>query len=135
LEIPLPSVSPRAAPRILLVDDAPDVLRVHSRFLKAAGMEILTADNGTLALAVAHHAVPDVIVTDVDMPDMDGLDLCRRLRADASTRGVGVVVVTGDSYAYARAALAAGCNAVLPKPCSRMLLLTTVRRLLARKAD
>lgn len=96
-------------------------------------MEVLTAENGTVALDAARRAVPDVIVTDVDMPLMDGLDLCRHLRADVVTRDVVVVVVTGDATAQAEAALDAGCDAVLGKPCSRTLLLATIRLLLERR--
>ncbi len=121
------------APRILVVDDAPDVRKIHTGFLHGSGMEVFTAENGTLALDAARRAVPDVIVTDGDMPVMDGLDLCRQLRADAATRGVVVVVVTGDASEQAQAALNAGCDAVLAKPCSRTLLLATIRLLLERR--
>jgi CheY-like chemotaxis protein len=121
------------APRILVVDDAREVREIHARFLDRAGMEVLTAENGTVALDAARRAVPDVIVTDVNMPVMSGLDLCRRLRADAATRHVAVVVVTGDPSDQARAAIEAGCDAVLGKPCSRTLLLATIRLLLERR--
>ena len=120
-------------PRILVVDDAPDVRQIHTRFLHGSGMEVFTAENGTLALDAARRDVPDVIVTGVDMPVMDGLDLCRQLRADAATRDVVVVVVTGDASDQIQAALDAGCDAVLGKPCSRTLLLATIRLLLERR--
>ena len=115
---------------ILVVDDAPDVRQIHTRYLYRTGMEVYTAENGTVALDAARRAVPDVIVTDVDMPVMNGLDLCRQLRADAATRDVVVVVVTGDATDQAQAALDAGCDAVLGKPCSEALLLATIRQLL-----
>ena len=121
------------ARKILIVDDAPDVRLIHARFLHDSGMEVLTAENGDMALDAARRAVPDVIVTDVDMPVMDGLDLCRQLRADAATRDVVLVVVTGDATDQAQAALDAGCDAVLGKPCSRTLLLATIRHLLERR--
>ena len=108
-------------------------MQIHTRYFHGSGMEILTAENGNLALDTARRAVPDVIVTDVNMPIMDGLDLCRQLRADAATRDVAVVVVTGDATEQAQAALDAGCDAVLGKPCSRTLLLTTIRLLLERR--
>jgi chemosensory pili system protein ChpA (sensor histidine kinase/response regulator) len=123
-------MSSRSVPKILVVDDTDDVRRVHACFLDGAGMQVLTAENGTLALDLARRAVPDVIVTDVEMPVMDGLDLCRNVRADAAIRGVAVVVVTGDASLHTRAALDAGCNVVLGKPCSRTLLLATIRLLL-----
>jgi len=125
---------PRLAPRILIVDDAPDVRQLHEHFFHGTGMEVATAENGTLALDAVRRSVPDVIVTDVSMPIMDGLDLCRRLRADVATREVGVVIVTGNPSEQAQAALDAGCDAVLGKPCSRTLLLSTIRLLLDRRA-
>jgi CheY-like chemotaxis protein len=119
--------------RILVVDDAPDVRQIHRRFLDGFDMEVETAEDGTSALAAAREAAPDVVVTDVDMPVMDGLALTRHLRSDASTRGVVVVVVTGDAPEQAKAAIDAGCDAVLGKPCSRTLLLATIRLLLERR--
>ena len=124
----------RRSAKVLVVDDAPDVRRIFAHFLLASGMEVATAENGILALDAARRAVPDVIVTDVDMPMMDGLALCRHLRADAATRGVAVVVITGDASEQTQAALAAGCDAILEKPCSQTMLLATIRRLLDRRS-
>ena len=115
------------------MDDAPDIRQIHTRYLHASGMEVFTAENGTLALDAVRRVPPDVIVTDLDMPVMDGLDLCRHLRANSATRHVVVVVVTGAAPDQARAALDAGCDAVLGKPCSRTLLLATIRVLLERR--
>jgi len=103
---------------------------MHTHFLHASGMEVLTAENGIDALDLARRAVPDVIVTDVTMPVIDGLALCRQLRAEAATQRVAVVAVTGAAAEEAQAALAAGCDAVLAKPCSHALLLTTIQLLL-----
>jgi CheY-like chemotaxis protein len=121
------------APRILVVDDTPDVRQIHRRFLHGSGMEVFTAENGIQALNAVRYAAPDVVVTDVDMPVMDGLDLCRELRANVTTRDVVVVVVTGGAPDHTEAALDAGCDAILGKPCSRTLLLATIRRLLHRR--
>ena len=123
----------RQSARVLLVDDAPSIRDVHARFFHGSGIEVLTAENGIAALDAARRAVPDVIVTDVDMPVMDGLTLCRKLRADEATRDVAVVIVTGDASEQVQAALEAGCDAVLEKPCSRTLLLATIRQLLDRR--
>jgi two-component system NtrC family sensor kinase len=122
-----------AVPRILVVDDAPDVRQIHARFLHGSGMDVVVAENGRAALDLARLAVPDVVVTDADMPVMDGLDLCRHLRAHAGTRDVMVVLVTGDAVAHADAARTVGCDAVLRKPCSRLLLLDTVHEVLERR--
>jgi len=117
--------------RVLVVDDVPDVRRLHTRLLYGSGMEVATAENGVQALDAVRRSAPDVVVTDVNMPVMDGLDLCRRLRADAATRDVVVVVVTAEESD--QTAYDAGCDAVLRKPCSRTLLLSTIRQLLERR--
>ena len=125
---------PRSAPRVLVVDDVPDVRDLHSGFLRGCGLDVSTAENGILALDEARRAVPHVVVTDIEMPEMNGLDLCRRLRAEVATCDIGVVVVTGDASDWIQAAaLDAGCDVVLAKPCSRTLLLATIRRLLERQ--
>jgi CheY-like chemotaxis protein len=118
---------------VLVVDDVLDVRDLHSGFLRGFGMDVSTAENGVLALDEARRAVPQIVVTDIQMPVMNGLDLCRRLRADPATRDIGVVVVTGDVSDWIQAvALDAGCDVVLAKPCPRTLLLATIRRLLER---
>ena len=123
----------RRAPSVLVVDDVPDVRQIHKGFFHGSEMEVFSAENGAQALDAVQRIVPDVVVTDVDMPVMDGLDLCRQLRANPSTRSVVVVIVTGDAWEQADAAKAAGCDAILPKPCSRTLLLATIRLLLEQR--
>lgn len=118
------------SPRVLVVDDIPEMRQVFTRFLDASGMEVFEAENGAAALNAVRNAVPDVVVSDIDMPLMDGLELCRQLRADPVTRRVIVVIVSGDASVQARAAVDAGCDAVLGKPCSVELLMATIRRLL-----
>ena len=123
----------RQAARVLVVDDAPDMRQMLTRFLHGTGMEVLTAENGFIALDAARRAAPDIVVTDVDMPVMDGLALCRQLRVEEETRRVAVVVVTGDAAEQEAAAREAGCDAILEKPCSRTLLLATIHQLLDRR--
>jgi CheY-like chemotaxis protein len=74
--------------------------------------------------------VPDAIVCDLGMPRMDGLALCRALRNDPATKNVPILVVSGEDEGRMRAALDAGCDAVLVKPCSGVLLVSTIERLL-----
>jgi two-component system, cell cycle response regulator len=119
-------------PRVLVVDDVPLVRQVFGRFLTLAGMAVSFATDGHEGLAVARMTVPDLIVSDLEMPRMDGVAFCAAVRADEATRRVPIVVVTGSGGVEARAALDAGCDAVLPKPCSRDLLIATIRDLLER---
>ncbi len=119
-------------PRVLVVDDAPLVREIFGSFLTHSGMAVSFAADGLEGLKEARAAKPDVIVSDLDMPRMDGVAFCAALRADDATRRVPIVVVTAGGGEYARAALDAGCDAVLPKPCSRELLIATIRDLLAQ---
>lgn len=104
---------------VLLVDDDPSLLEVLATVLDLAGFVVTTADSGDAALAQLHAAPPDVLVCDVVMPGTDGLEVCRRVRADASTRGLPVVLLTAHGGPRDRAAgVAAGCDAYLTKPFS-----------------
>ena len=127
------AIQGRRSPRVLVVDDLPAIRLIHSAFLHASGMEVSTAENGSVALDAVRRDVPDVIVTDLQMPVMDGLDLCRQVRADAATRDIVVVAVTGDAPMHTQSALDAGCDVVLEKPLSRTVLLATIRVLLERR--
>jgi CheY-like chemotaxis protein len=121
--------SPRA-PHVLVVDDAPQVRTVFGRFLTTSGMAVTFAEDGLVALARARSGTPDLIVCDLEMPNMDGFETCRALRDDPATRDIPILVVSGSASTQARAALDAGCDAVLAKPCSRELLVETIRGLL-----
>jgi CheY-like chemotaxis protein len=118
-------------PRVLVVDDVPEVRRLFGRFLTLDGMEPSFAADGLEGLTAVRTSRPDLVLCDLEMPRMDGVALCTVLRADAATRRLPIVAVTGSGGPAALAALAAGCDAVLPKPCSRALLLATIRDLLA----
>jgi CheY-like chemotaxis protein len=119
-------------PRVLVVDDFPPVRQLFGRYLTLAGMEPSFAADGVEGLMAARASRPDLVLCDLEMPRMDGIALCAALRADAATRRLPIVAVTGSGEDAARAAMAAGCDAVLPKPCSPALLLATIRDLLAR---
>jgi len=117
--------------RVLVVDDVAEVRQTFGRFLASEGMQPCYAADGVEALTAARASQPDLVVCDLEMPRMNGIDLCTALRADAATRGVPIVAVTGSGGDAAVAALAAGCDVVLPKPCSAALLVATIRDLLA----
>jgi CheY-like chemotaxis protein len=117
-------------PRVLVVDDFPQVRELFGRFLTLAGMEPSFAADGVEALTAARASQPDLVLCDIEMPGMDGIALCAALRSDAHTRHLPIVAVTGAGGPAALAALAVGCDVVLPKPCSRALLMATIRDLL-----
>lgn len=104
-------------PRILIADDDRDVRLVLVAILEAAGYEASEAANGIEALRVARADRPDLILLDLSMPKMDGMETIRRLKSDPATASIPVVMVTasGDED-MARAAVAAGAFAYVVKP-------------------
>jgi two-component system cell cycle response regulator DivK len=121
-----------ASPSVLLVEDDQEGRRLYAEWLTVAGFCVEQAHNGLQALDRAFGSQPDVVVTDLDIPGIDGLELTRRLKQDPRTCDIPVLAITG----YAPFAsdpvrvLRAGCDAVLPKPCSPDDLETAVRSLL-----
>lgn len=84
-----------AAFRALVIDDDPDLLVLVRRTLEfTAGWQVQTAPSGTRGLELARAEPPDVVLVDLMMPDMDGYEVCRRLKADAATAAVPVVLLT-----------------------------------------
>lgn len=121
-----------ATPTVLLVEDDRDGRLMYAEWLSQAGFEVVQAHNGLQALERAFEAPPDAVVTDLNIPGIDGFELTRRLRGDARTRHVPILAVTGYA-AFASdpsRAQRAGCDAVLPKPCSPEDLEMTVRALI-----
>ena len=119
-------------PNVLLVEDDSAGRRMYAEWLTDAGFDVQQAHNGLQALERALELVPDVVVTDLNIPGIDGFELTRRLKHEPRTRNVPVVAVTG--YAAFQAdpgrAIRAGCDAVLEKPCSPDELESAIRSLI-----
>jgi DNA-binding response OmpR family regulator len=105
------------AGRILVVDDEPANLALVSRLMKGLGYEVATATNGEAALEAVRLVRPDVILLDVNMPLLDGFEVCRRLKNDAATRLIPVVLLTGLTAVEDRVrGIDAGADDFLTKP-------------------
>lgn len=121
-----------SGPSVLLVEDDHAGRRLYAEWLTQAGFSVDQAHNGLQALERAFESVPDIVVTDLNIPGIDGFELTRRLKDDPRTRTVPVVAVTG--YAAFQAdpgrAIRAGCDAVLEKPCSPEDLETAIQTLI-----
>ena len=121
-----------SGPSVLLVEDDNAGRRMYAEWLTQAGFNVNEAHNGLQALERAFESVPDIVVTDLNIPGIDGFELTRRLKNDPRTRAVPVVAVTG--YAAFQAdpgrARRAGCDTVLEKPCSPEHLETAIRTLI-----
>jgi two-component system cell cycle response regulator len=120
--------------RILVVDDLPSNLRLLEARLSAEYFDVVTATNGAEALASCERAECDLVLLDVMMPEMDGLEVCRRLKANPATQHIPVVMVTALDQATDRlAGLEAGADDFLTKPGSDLVLIARVRSLVRLK--
>jgi len=125
----------RTPPWILVADDSVENREILSARLAANGYHVLTASDGEQALAVARAEQPDLILLDVMMPKVNGLDVCRRLKADPSLPFMPVVLVTarGDTQDIV-AGLEAGADEYLTKPVDQTALLARVKAALRIKS-
>jgi CheY-like chemotaxis protein len=123
-----------AAHRILIVDDNATNLKLVAYLMKANGYEVDTALDAELAMEAIRSRRPDVVLMDIQLPGIDGLELTRLLKADPRTRDILIIAVT----AYAMKgdqdkALAAGCDDYITKPIDTRALPDTIARHLARR--
>jgi DNA-binding response OmpR family regulator len=117
---------------ILVVDDEPQILEICCDYLKAAGFDVLTERDGLAALATARRARPDLIVLDLMLPGMDGLDVCRALRRDSE---IPIIMLTARfAEADKLTGLELGADDYLTKPFSPRELVARVRTVLRRAA-
>ena len=117
--------------RVLLVDDEDDIRMIAEISLRdVGGFETLTAESGAEGIAAAIAEQPDVILLDMMMPHMDGMQTLQRLRADARTREIPVIFMTAKAQrAEMESYLAAGAVGVITKPFDPMRLASDVRRI------
>ena len=102
---------------VLVVDDSPADRELYSLLLRGMGLHVINASDGLQGLVCARTLLPDLIITDLRMPALDGWGLMLRLRADATTAGIPVLLVTGDARELAPARVrSAGARALLAKP-------------------
>src|SRR5512136_2126532 len=119
------------SPRILIVEDEEQIASFLRRGLASEGYEVDTAADGTAALAKARDARPDLVVLDLMLPGMDGLEVCRRLRTAHSSLPI-LILTARDSVSDRVQGLDAGSDDYMVKPFALAELLARVRALLRR---
>jgi CheY-like chemotaxis protein len=115
--------------RILVVDDEPDQRFLLRRTFERAGHEVSEANDGAAALRAVRELAPDLVVTDIMMPVMDGVEFIRCLRGDPATAHILILAASGDTH------LAGAADAVLPKPYAGHDLLAIANALLKEGSD
>jgi len=118
---------------ILVVERDPHVRELEAFFLKEAGFAVEFADDGAIALERARKLRPHLVITEILVPRLDGLALCRQLKADPETQGI-MVLIFSILTASVRAR-EAGADAFLRKPLAEQRLVDTVRQLMAERDE
>jgi two-component system, OmpR family, alkaline phosphatase synthesis response regulator PhoP len=119
--------------RILLVDDEPDILEFISYNLKKEDYQVFTETNGLSAIKTAHNILPHLIILDVMMPRMDGIETCREIRNIPSLENTIIMFLTARGEDYSQmAGFEAGADDYVPKPIKPALLMSRIKALLRR---
>ena len=120
--------------KILVVDDEEDILEFLSYNLRAEGYNVIVADNGILAIELAKQHQPSLIILDVQMPDMDGITTCEKIREIPSLKETVVTFLTARSEDYSQiAGFEAGADDYITKPIRPKVLVSRVKALLKRR--
>ena len=118
-------------PKILVVDDEPDAIELIKFNLKAAGYDVSTAADGDEALKKARSILPDLIILDVMLPEVDGLEVCKILRRDSQASDIPIIMLTAKAAEIDRVlGLELGADDYVTKPFSPRELVLRVKRLL-----
>ena len=122
--------------RVLVVDDVPANVKLLEARLSAEYFDVMTAANGAEALAICERGECDIVLLDVMMPDMDGFEVCRRLKAGLATHHLPVVMVTAlDQPSDRVKGLEAGADDFLTKPINKTELMLRVKSMLKSRQN
>jgi CheY-like chemotaxis protein len=119
--------------RVLVIDDEPDVVRLIVKVLSGRGHVVQIARDGASALGRVKHEPPDVILIDSDLPKIDGAEVCRRIKTDATTRAIPVVMMTSSYIDLYEVGADGGPEAYVVRPFVREVLANVVERVLFRR--
>jgi DNA-binding response OmpR family regulator len=118
--------------KVLIVDDDPDIRTLYKLVLRREGLEVIEAESGYEALSKVRREPPALVLLDVMMPEMDGYEVCRKLRSDPETAHLPILLISGRSTVSARRdGIMAGANDLLSKTVALQTLVSSVQTLLS----
>ena len=121
----------KSFPRVLFVDDDSATRAGYAAHLAKCGYDVMPVATGEEALALASTWAPHVIILDLGLPDIDGWEVARQLKAAAQTVAIPIIALTGSDLPHERvSAMRAGCDRHLPKPCVPADLVDAIQRCL-----
>ena len=127
------TIKPTTYPRVLFVDDDSATREGYAAYLASFGYDVTSVGTGRDALELASTWAPNVIVLDLGLPDVDGWEVARQLKAGARTVAIPIIALTGSHLPHERvSAMRAGCDRHLAKPCVPADLVDAIERCLGK---
>ena len=117
--------------KILIVDDSDDTREMMTKLLELESFTVVTAEDGCIGLNIAELEQPDIIITDINMPNLNGIEMIRILRKQPQFSSVPIMAITAYGHGVAAEAVAAGANHATTKPVEFETLIGGIRKLLA----
>jgi two-component system, cell cycle response regulator DivK len=131
-----PHHSGHSRKRVLVVEDNPLNMKLFSAMIAAEGYEVLQANDGQRGIDMAHLQHPDLIILDIQLPGMNGLEVTQNLKADAETHDIPIIATTAFAAKSDEAMiLASGCDAYMAKPIAISQFLELIASFMARAAS
>ncbi|WP_027715036.1 response regulator transcription factor [Desulfuromonas sp. TF] len=119
--------------KILLVEDQESLLKLESILLTSRGFEVRGVSDGQAALAAIEEDIPDLMLLDIMLPDLDGFEICRMIKEKERTRKIPIIMVTArKSRMDVQLSKEAGADAYITKPFKSAMLIETIQKILAR---
>jgi two-component system, cell cycle response regulator DivK len=117
--------------KILYVEDNPQNMRLVRKILSGAGYSVIEAVDGSSCFSMLEHERPDLILMDVNLPDIDGLEVTARLKTNPDVSPIPIIALTANAmHGDRERCFAAGCSGYIPKPITKSELLSTVAHFL-----
>ena len=117
--------------KILVVDDSADTREMMAKLLELEAFDVVTAEDGRIGLRVADQELPDLIITDINMPNMSGIEMIKELRKQPWSKRVPIMAITAYGNGVAKDALAAGADRAATKPIQFNAVIVEIKELLA----